>query len=262
MKKVKLIALLAAAVAALCIYAFLREIGKPQETPRTEVVVAAVDIPENTKITEEMLLLQPVADEALLPGHMLDPESVIGNVLSGDVFAGEQIIRERLVQVGTEVDESKTLAYKVDDGMRAITIPVTNVTGLSNMIKPGNCVDIIMSYYQTVEETETERETDDMETQILNETESAEPEIIRRSRLQFQNLKILAVDAELTKNGLEAYVTVTLQVTPETAVEIAHAVAEGTSLYLIMRSTLDDEILEVIDVDMDTLLGLEEEGGK
>ena len=61
MKKIKLIALAAAVIVALCVYLFLKEAGKPQEVPHTEVVVAAADIPENTKITAEMVALQSVA---------------------------------------------------------------------------------------------------------------------------------------------------------------------------------------------------------
>ena len=61
MKKLKLIALLAAVVVGVGLYQFLQEIKKPQETPHTTVVVAAVDIPENTQITEEMVTLKSIS---------------------------------------------------------------------------------------------------------------------------------------------------------------------------------------------------------
>lgn len=105
-----IIALAAALVAALALYQLLKEISKPQETPRTDVVVAAVDIPENTEITADMVMLSPVATEALLPNVMKDPESVIGMVLSSDVYAGEQIVSERLVRMGETESRSNTLS--------------------------------------------------------------------------------------------------------------------------------------------------------
>ena len=257
MKKIKLIALIAAVIAALGLYQFLREIGKPAETPRTEVVVAAVDIPENTLITPEMVMLMQVATEALLPGHICELDSAVGMVLSSDVYAGEQILSNRLVRVGTEVDESSTLAYKVDDGMRAVTISVGATSGLSNMIKPGNRVDIVMNYSY-----EREVEDDDAEAEPTPEEQKAEEEpeteMISASRLLLQNLKVLAVGATLSKDGAAEYTTVTLQTTPEDALTLSFA-EYTANLRLVLRSSLDNEILEEIEVDLDMIRGEEEE---
>lgn len=236
MKKIKLIALFAALIAALGIYQFLKETGKPQETPRTPVVVAAVDIPENTRITPEMVCLQPVATEALLANHVKDINSVVGMVLSSDVYAGEQIVTNRLVRTG-EADKSDTLAYVVKPGMRAITVSAGQATGISNMVKPGNRVDLLLnySYEEAVDDTENTR-------------------TVTASRTLIQDVEVLAVDAVLSRDGSTQYDTVTLQVTPEDAVTVSYADFIG-SIRLILRSSLDNEQTKDFEIDMSHIAG-------
>lgn len=247
MKKIKLIALFAALIAALGIYQFLKEAGKPQETPRTQVVVAAVDIPENTLITAEMVRLQPVATEALLANHVKDINSVVGMVLSSDVYAGEQIVTNRLVRTG-EVDKNDTLAYVVEPGMRAITVSAGQASGISNMVKPGNHVDLVLNYSYE-EEVES---TDGVEAEKEKVTVVA-------SRTLIQDVEVLAVDAVMSRDGSAEYATVTLQVSPEDAVKISFADYIG-SIRLILRSSLDGEQTAGTEFDMDTLRG--SKGGK
>lgn len=261
MKKIKLIALIAALVVAIGGYQFLKEAGKPQETPRTAVVVAVADIPENTLITADMVMLQQVATEALLPGHLLQTEDAVGLVMSSDVYAGEQIISNRLVQVGTEVAKNDSLAYKVDDGMRAVTVSVGAASGLAYLIRPGNRVDVVM-HYSYEKENDPEDEKPGMPVSEETSGEEPETETVLASRVLLQNVTVLAVDSVLNKDGqAEAYATVTLQLTPEDAVKLAHA--EWTaSIRLLLRSSLDQEISEELsetEVDMELLRGAEEE---
>jgi len=262
MKKIKLIALIAALIAGLGIYEFLKEIGKPIETPRTQVVVAAVDIRENTMITADMIMTAAVATEALLPNHICDTEEVIGKVLSSDVYAGEQIVTNRLVRVGAESEENKTLAYKVDDGMRAITINVGAASGVANMVKPGNRVDLVMNYsYEEEVENDGEAASANAETGSEEVKTDKETKNVVESRMLVQNVKVLAVGAELSKDGLEEYTTVTLQTTPEEAVTLSFA-EYTANLRLILRSNLDQEVQEELVVNLDRIRGVEEETAK
>ena len=263
MKKVKLIALITAVIAGVCVYLFFREIGKPAEVPRTEVVTALQNIPENTKITEEMVALKPVANEALQQNHMLDLESVIGMVASEDIFAGEQIVTNRLVRTG-EYDENKNaLAYVIGDNMRAITISVNTVSGLENMLKPGNRVDLILHYsYEREIETE-EAETSlkrpvSPEAEDTEETSEPEKEKVTVASMFLQNVRILAVGSVLQKDGSFEYATVTLETTPEDALKLSFAEYSG-SIRLILRSPLDEQEISIDDVELDTLRKEEDE---
>ena len=81
-----------------------------------------------------------------LENYIVDTESAIGMVMTGDVYAGEQIIRDRLVRIGETDTQRNTLAYAITPGMRAVTIFVDQDTGLANFLKPGNWVNVLASY--------------------------------------------------------------------------------------------------------------------
>ena len=246
MKKLKLIALLAAVLVGLGLYRFLQELQKPQEVPHTSVVVAAVDIPENTQITEEMLTLRSISDDSLLADYITDPESVIGMVLTGDLFAGEPVTRARLVRLGETASDRNTLAYTVQPGMRAMTIFVDQDTGLVNFLKPGNRVDLLTNYSH--EETRV----------VLNEETKLEWIQIPTSQLLAQNITILAVGTAMGKDGATEYTSVTLEVTVQDALNI-NAVAWWGNIRLLLRSPLDNEIIEIETVNQQTVYA--ESGG-
>lgn len=246
MKKVKLIALFAALIVGLGLYQFLKEIGKPAEIPHTDVVVAAVDIPENTQITQEMVMLKPMVTEALLPGSITELDAVTGMAAAGDVFAGEQITGNRLAKMGESTSESNTLAYMIKPGMRAVPVAVNAVSGIENMLKPGNRVDVLVNVNYVVYAPDG-----------LDEKET-----VSVSRVLMENIEVLAVGNVTSKEGATEYVTVTLHVTPEQALLINYAGAGNSSnekgvtgLRLLLRSPLDNESLQDTEVYLDDILG-------
>lgn len=240
MKKLKLAAMLAAVIVGIGLYQFLQEIKKPQEAPHTTVVVAAVDIPENTQITKEMVTLKSISNDSLLDQYMLDMDSVVGMVMTSDVYAGEQIIRNRLVGVGEEDSATKMLAYAINPDMRAISIFVDQDTGLVNFLKPGNRVDVLANYSR--EETRP----------VLNQENQLEWIQVPTSQLLAQNVSILAVGTAMDKNGTEEYTTVTLEVTLQEAMDI-NAVSWWGELHLLLRSPLDEKTIEAEIVDQKTV---------
>lgn len=246
MKKLKLAALFAAVIVGLGVYRFLLELQKPQEVPHTTVVVAAVDIPENTRITAEMVTLRSISDDSLLADYIADTESVIGMIITSDLYAGEQITRARLVQVGETDSDRNTLAYVVQPGMRAMTIFVEQDTGLVNFLKPGNRVDILTNYSH--EDTRV----------VLNEETKLEYVQIPTTQLLAQNVTILAVGSVMDKTGAAEYTTVTLEVTPADALNI-NAVDWWGNLRLLLRSPLDEEVIEIEQVTEKTVYA--EKGG-
>ena len=242
MKKLKLIALLAAVLVGLGLYRFLEELKTPQEAPHTMVVVAAVNIPENTQITEEMLTLKSISDDSLLADYILDIESVTGMVLTSDIYAGEQITRHRLVRLGEVDPAKKTLAYTLHPGMRAMTIFVDMDSGLVNFLKPGNRVDLLANYSH--EEVRTSLLDPDVQ-EVVN---------LPTTQMLAQNIAILAVGSVMDKTGTTEYTSVTLEVTPEDAMNI-NAVAWWGDLRLLLRSPLDEETIQIAPVNQQTVYG-------
>lgn len=237
MKKMKVIALVAALVLAFCVYKYLGVLNTPKEEPRMNVVVCAVDIPENTTITADMIKVEAVLAESVLPNAVTNPDEVIGLVMNSNMYAGEQVLPSRLVQLGAADAASDSLAYVVEPGMRGVTVAVSMTTGLGNMLRPGNSVDVVMQYNAPDEE-------------------NPESEGIPTASYLMQDIQVLAVDTVLNKGAVDVdgYATVTLSVTPEQALDLSF-VEQNCSLRLVMRSSVDDEIVTVADVDMESLVG-------
>lgn len=250
MKKIRIIALVAALVLCFCVYKYLGVLSQPHEEPRTDVVVCVVDIPENTTITAEMVQLKPVLSKSVLPNACTDLNSVVGMVMNSNMFAGEQVISNRLVRLGAADATSDSLAYVVEPGMRAVTVNVGINSGLANMLRPGNWVDVV-GYYEVPEETEPVEEEENED----EPEEETEPEYINTAKMLLQNVQVLAVDTNIRKGAadVDGYVSVTLHVTPEQAMDLSFT-EQYAALRLILRSSVDEEILPVEDVILDTIL--------
>jgi pilus assembly protein CpaB len=231
-KKVKILALLSAIVTALLLFVFLSSLVKFGSGDKIDVVTAAQDIPANTLITEEMLVMQELPEDAVLTGAITKMSDVVGKTIQANVYAGEQIISAKLIAPGEA--GSGTLAYSIEPGMRAITIAVDATTGLSGMIKPGNHVDLVGEYAATG---------------------GTVTDIIA------QNIKILAVDNVLEQAGTSgeagapAYSTITMEVTPTQAMEISLAVYSGT-LRAVLRSPLDEAPVNIKAITLAKVLNL------
>ena len=259
MKKIRIIALLAALVLGFCVYQYLNILNQPAEVPHTNVVVCAVDLPENTTITAEMVQVQSVISEAVAPNAVTDINSVVGMVMNATMYQGEQITANRLVRLGASDATSDSLAYVVQEGMRAITINVAINTGVANMLRPGNFVDVVANY-AIPEETEPTDATEPQYDAYGNPvpTEAEEPEEIPVTRMLLQNVKVLAVDSTIQSGmaDLDGYVTVTLEVQPEQALEVSF-MEQNWALRLILRSSIDEEVVEMEEVILDSIIAAE-----
>lgn len=133
------------------------------------------------------------------------------------VKKGEPILTASLVQQ----DKSKGfLAAALDPGKRAISIPVSVKTSVGGFVRPGDFVDIILTY-------EVKVETNDNNTQNV---------VARRaSETVLQAVRVLAVDQEVTNNRDAGPVrTVTVEVSQPQAEKIMLAQEMGT-LNLALR---------------------------
>lgn len=227
MKGVKILAVVSAVATALLLYLFLGSLSHPAATSTMSVIVAASDIPANTPITNEMIKTAELPAGSVVAGALTDSAKVVGKIASAEIFLGEQLLEAKLVSMGES--GNKTLAYAIEPGMRAITIPVDETSGLAYMITPGNNVDIIGEFVST-------------ETSADGSTSSKKS----YTTMVLENVAVLAVDNVFSENGkadsdAPAYTTLTLQVTPKQAMILSTAQFEG-QIRAILRSPVDDEV--------------------
>ncbi len=241
MKKVRILALVSAAATALLLFIFLNSLSKPADTDTANIIVAASDIPADTLITAAMVKMVQLPAEAVVAGAISDQGEIVGKISNTEIFAGEQILRAKLISTGES--GSKTLAYAIEPGMRAISIAVDETAGLAYMIAPGDRVDIIGEFLGR-EPSGTEETEDTIK--------------ISHTVLVLENITVLAVDNVLDEDGKissdkPAYTTLTLQVTPKQALELSEAEFEG-QLRAVLRSPVDTEVTGKSSVTLNDIM--------
>jgi len=110
------------------------------KTQYVQVVVAARDIPGNTVLQEAMLVLQKKPTELKHVQEFTDAKEIIGKTLTVPVVAGQAILSSQVVAPG---DVNKGLAYKIPVGLRAVSVAIDAVSGVSGLLQPGDRVDVL-----------------------------------------------------------------------------------------------------------------------
>ena len=187
--------------------------GAPAETQM--VLVAATDIPFGTKFAPELIR------EVAWPRDSVPADAVLvrDQLLTGpkgpriairSFAAGEPILRSKVSDFG----ERPTLSRRVPPNMRAYSVRVSDVSGVSGFLLPGDRVDVLLT------------RADD------NDNVSAE--------VILQNLTVLGIDQMSSEDAEEPVVvkTATIQVTPEQAQMLAIGERLG-SLSLELRNYAD-----------------------
>lgn len=243
MKKVKIMAFISAVAAALLLYFFLDSLNRGQKTETFMVLTAALDIPANTPISDEMMTMAELPVEAVVAGAISDPTKAIGKVCESKIFTGEQLLSSKLISAGDSA--SKTLAYAIKPGYRAMTIAVDVTTGLSNMIVPGNHVDLIGDF---LIQNKSAAGTAAVSTSV---------DKISYTTMVLEDITVLAVDNVLSEGGklnseAPEYTTLTLQVTPSQAMALSMAQFEG-EIRAILRSPLDEKKAYLPSITLDQI---------
>jgi pilus assembly protein CpaB len=243
MKKIKFLALVVAVIAAVLLYKFLNTLDQKAsvEVVKTGVVMASVNIPPNTPITDDMLDIKQLPVEAAHAEAVVNEAAAIGKFSKYEIMAGEQVLYTKLISPEGGGGDG-TLAYEIKPGMRAISIGVGNLSGLVGMIRPHNTVDIIAQFQKS------EKQTDGGE------------KIIDYTTMIAENIKVLAVDDVISQEGKTknpetgtAYTSVTLQVTVYQAMELNMSEYKG-QLRLILRSPLDEDIVRPPSITFDDII--------
>ena len=195
----------------------------PPEPQGPKVLVAQRALPTGTIITADALSFQLWPEELVKDAYFLDGESdvtrLLGTVVRHPVTAGEPVTQGSLVSPG----DRGFLAAALGPGMRAVTVPVSDKTGVAGFVFPGDRVDLVL-------------------TQALK----GDGGDLKASETILRNLRVLATDQSTTQetvNGatvVRKFRTVTIEVTPRIAEKVAVAQTLGT-LSLSLRSIADNQ---------------------
>jgi pilus assembly protein CpaB len=222
-------------IAAGSIYYYLVNIKDTYRSTSnfTRVVVAGKPIPARTKITAQMVELKDTPSEYINKQALTKPEDVINKVAKADIFPGEQILSGKIAGEGEKADG---LSYLLEQGKRAATIAVNEVSGLAGQLKPGDHIDIMGTF--------------DLQGAVGQEKATY-------TSLLVQNATVLSTDQTTENSASDKKTagprTITVAVTPEQAQPLILCSEKGT-IRVLLRPVTDQDIVSLPSTKTSQLL--------
>ncbi len=263
MKKIVLFALIAALCAGALLYFYLGKLEQQKEVKieYENVIVATTTIPAYTPITADMVTIRQVPLGTAHPLAARTLEEVVGYVTESETLEGEQLLPPKLKQLG---QTESGLSYIIPEGMRAVTIPVDEVTGVAGFLQRGDYVDVITNVATAYAPTPAEQGQADAaqaETAADGATPAVQTGMTERATtlVAAQNVRIAALGTSLTNgsgtnaDGVISYASITLFLTPEEAMRVLHASRSG-AVMIILRASGDHDENTQLPVINDMLL--------
>jgi pilus assembly protein CpaB len=193
--------------------------------PARSVLIARAALKRGQILRPEELIWQVWPDGALDKNYIelggpRSPDSFAGWVVRNPIAGGEPIAEEKIIAPG----DRGFLAAVLTPGMRAISVPVTVISGISGFIFPGDRVDLVLSYpVPSLTGSKSDGGGKDYEH--------------KASQTVLRDVRAIGIDQRLDGKPGEAVVahTATLEVTPKQG-EIIALASEIGKVSLTLRS--------------------------
>src|SRR6201988_2824857 len=221
-----------ALVAALVVYSALKKREREVQEAMAQsvnIVVAMHDLHIGMQLDPTAVKLARWSRDAMPPGAFTDIAGVTGKYVKTPFVENEPIVSERLF---SGVKTAGVLPLLIPSGMRAMSVPVDEVSDIAGFVLPHTRVDVLVAVSS-------------------GGAGGAEP----FSKIVLQNVEVLAIAQDIEQVGDKAQPVkvVTLLVSPEEAERLALASREGT-LRLAMRNYDDTKIVMTSGVDVSQML--------
>lgn len=222
------------------------------------VVVLTRDVKAGEKITSDMLATRTMPGAALLSGRIADVGDVEGKVATASMVAGEQVVIEKI----TAFEDQTTLAFKVPEGMRALSLTVPHEAWIvAGLPQPGDRVDILgITTLMKVDPLTGEEKPDvvaglvaqDIEVLAVSQTvvkkfsrptsaASTDPAAVTADGSDLE--PISAVEPDPDAGTYESAMSITLALTPDLAAKVAiiDAMDDGTGQFRLLARQKGDQ---------------------
>jgi pilus assembly protein CpaB len=225
-----LIAVVLAVAAGGSVYLYLK--GMPSTAQAsgpetTSVVVANKDMTFGTTLESQHLKLVEFPKESVPMGSYSSIDTVLQQTTKVFVVAGEPILASKLSAIGGG------LSVRIPANMRAMSLKINEVTGVSGFVLPGDRVDVVVT------------------------VENVGGSNIAVTKTILQDLEVLAAGTKTEeKNNHNITVqTATLLVDPEGAEKLALGVHQG-KVHLSLRNPVDHQLVDAKSTDTRQVLGM------
>lgn len=203
------------------------------------VVVASRDLYRGEKIAVEDLKLLRVPTEGFtVEGVVVNPQRIVGHIAKQPIYAGEWLLDKK---VGLELENEGQVESLLEEGKRAMRIPVSAESGLLGMLNPGDHVDVI-SVFESANGKRMVSRTILQNIQVLSIGQTNRMNQLKEEELQ---------EAEQNKQG-EAFVKasmIALHVSTDQAEKLALGMNVG-AIHLALRSPTDVALVETNGVNV------------
>lgn len=204
-KKIFVLALIISIITAYLTYDYLRSLQGNTVIEMKTILVAAQDILPGEEIKESMIVELEVNKDSYSEEGINNKNELIKKTAREKIFQGETIPSQRLIQEG-----ENSIPFLIPDGKRAISIAIDEFSGVADLIKPNDFVDV----YVTVEEKTIE-------------TKDSKIVYPQTSILLLQNIQVMAVSKQIIKQEKDRS-----DVPTKYAVTLAVSAQEGEKLIL------------------------------
>ncbi|MBD3813901.1 MAG: Flp pilus assembly protein CpaB, partial [Betaproteobacteria bacterium] len=219
-----LVSLFVAGIAVLLVNSYLSGVEKKAEVQAEQqklsrIAVATQPLQFGDKLTPENVRLQNFPAASVPQGAFHSMEDVLkdGRVALRPLVPGEPILADKV----SGTDGRAVLSANLPNGMRAVSVPVSAITGVSGFVRPGDTVDVLLTRQIPGEGARG----DDLMTDVI-----------------LERVQVLAIDQVASEQATEPKVgqTAVLQVNLADAQRLAIASKIGT-LSLALRNVETDE---------------------
>jgi len=210
---------------------------KKSTTPQSRDVVFAVaalkDLPAGKRLQASELKLVGLDRNDLPKGSFAKASEVVDRAVAVPLVAGELVLNGKLAATGS----GEGLPALIEPGMRAVSVQVNEVSGVSGFIQPGTRVDVLF-------------------TRVFSNGDAATTTLL-------QNTKVIAYGRQFDPGArpdprdVSKPTVATLLVSQEEAEKLVLAGQRGR-IQLALRNALDDSVAEPFDPVRSADLGIEE----
>jgi pilus assembly protein CpaB len=195
-----------------------------------DVVVASEVIPIGSRIRAPQLRTVPWPVEVQPDGIVPDAATATGRIARLTIQKNQPVLESYLTS-----ESAGLLPLLITEGMRAMSVKVDKVTGVSGFVTPNSRVDVVVSGA------------------VVSEEEGGQ-----YSKVVLQNIKVLAIGQtiEMQDNKPVEVPAVTLLVSPEEAEKLTLA-ARQDPVRLALRGYGDERDVTTLGVSMRQLFGLD-----
>ena len=221
------LALVLGAFASLFAYRALQQRAGATQGDLQDVVVATADLAVGTKIQDRDVRTVRLPSDAIPQGVFHRTRSVVGRGVVLPIAQGEFILPPKLAGENS----GSGLQSMIPQGMRAVSVRVSDISSVGGFVTPGTRVDVLMTG---------------------NPGGSAEPQTIT----VLKNVAVLAngmnLDRSILRSESQNAPVITLAVSPDDAARLAMATSQGR-IQLALRNPMDTTQNDVAAVGMHSL---------